>query len=131
MHRGSRELQRVHASLIHELVSILEVVLRIPLLGGLLTTGVVLVAGLPCTTAEEAKAIAESGTLGEAVTVRRIEQSDGTPGWEVLVHMPGKKQGWRCCIDQDMGKLRWKEAIPNPPSKVGCRHGDQSGHPRT
>lgn len=84
------------------------------------TCCLVLVAEIPCTTPEAAKAVAECETLGEAVTVRRIEQTDGTRGWEVLVRMPGKKNGWRCTIDWDLGKLRCKEAIPNPPSKVHC-----------
>jgi hypothetical protein len=84
----------------------------------LLVTGIAMIAGVPCTTAEEAKAVAECETLGEAVTARRIEQSDGTPGWEILVHMPGKKHGWRCIVDGDLGKVRKKEPIRNPPSKV-------------
>lgn len=84
------------------------------------TSYLILVAEIPCTTPEEAKAVAECETLGEAVTVRRIEQSDGTKGWEVLVHMPGRNYGWRCTIDLALGKLRTKEAIPNPPSKVRC-----------
>lgn len=93
--------------------------------GLLVSTGLSLVAEIPCTTPEEAKAIAECDTLGEAVTARRIEQNDGTKGWEVMVHMPGKDKGdkgWRCIIDWDLGKVRLKEAIPNPPSKVHCPH---------
>ena len=42
----------------------------------------------------------------------------GFGGWEVLVHMPGKEQGWRVVINWDDGKVLGKEAIPNPPSKV-------------
>jgi len=71
----------------------------------------------PCDTAEDARALAESETLGEAVTTRRIIQTDGTKGWEVLVHMPGLAKGWRVIIDRDLAKVRWKEAIWNPPSR--------------
>ncbi len=71
----------------------------------------------PCDNAEDARALAESETLGEAVTTRRIIQTDGTKGWEVLVHMPGRAQGWRVIIDRDLAKVRWKEAIRNPPSR--------------
>ena len=73
---------------------------------------------------ETAKGVAEAETFGEAVTARRIEMS-GTAakdprggGIEVLVHMPKAKKGWRCLIDANTMKLRSKEAIPNPPSKV-------------
>ncbi|BDU73895.1 hypothetical protein [Mesoterricola silvestris] len=79
-----------------------------------------LVLETPCTTLEEAKAVAECDTLGEAVTARKTLQTDGTKGWEVLVHMPGKKRGWRCIIDWDLGKVRLKDSIPNPPSRTHC-----------
>jgi hypothetical protein len=77
---------------------------------------------IPCTTADDAKAIAECETLGEAVTARQVDQSDGSKGWVVLVHMPGKRKGWRVMIDWELGKMRWKEAIDNPPSKVNSHH---------
>lgn len=95
--------------------------MRRPLSAALCALGSVCMAHTsqePCRTPGEAKAIAESETLGEAVTVRRIIQSDGTPGWEVLVHMTGRAKGWRCVVDQDLAKVRWKEAIPNPPSRI-------------
>jgi hypothetical protein len=71
-------------------------------------------------TADEAKAIAESETLGEAVTAHPVRQhhSGGFPPWLVLVHMPGQDHGWRCIISRDTGKLLKKERIANPPSKV-------------
>ncbi|NTV74804.1 MAG: hypothetical protein HGA66_11420 [Holophaga sp.] len=73
------------------------------LLPGLLccigTVGMATTSWEPCRTPSEARAIAESETLGEAVTVRRILQSDGTRGWEVLVHMAGRARGWRCMVD--------------------------------
>lgn len=72
---------------------------------------------------EDAKAVAEVETGGEAVSARWIElggtcSPDGLGGIEVLVHMEGRAQGWRCVIDGDNLKLRRKEAIPNPSSKV-------------
>jgi len=73
---------------------------------------------IPCTTPGQAKALAERETLGEAVTVVPVLLPDGSKGWEVLVHRPGRKSGRRCIIDQDMGKVRWVEKIKNPPSKV-------------
>ena len=79
----------------------------------------VLAAQIPCVTPEDAKAAAEAETLGEAVTARHISLNRaGFGGWEVLVHMPGKEQGWRVVINWDDGKVLGKEAIPNPPSKV-------------
>lgn len=70
-----------------------------------------------------AKGVAEAETGGEAVTVRRVAMNgtaspDGLGGIEVLVHMPNAKTGWRCLIDSNNMKLRSKEPIPNPPSKV-------------
>ncbi len=72
---------------------------------------------------EDAKAVAEVETGGEAVSARRIAMGgthspDGLGGIEVLVHMEGQVKGWRCLIDSNNMKLRRKEAIPNPPSKV-------------
>jgi hypothetical protein len=77
-------------------------------------------ATTPCLTAEEAKAIAENATLGEAVSAHRVHhpQTAGFPPWLVLVHMPGQDYGWRCIISRDNGKLLRKQRIPNPPSKV-------------
>ena len=75
----------------------------------------------PCRTSDEAKAIAECATLGEAVTVLGIVQTDGTKGWEVLVHMPKKEKGYRCIIDWDLAKVRYQETIQNPPSRR-CSH---------
>lgn len=77
------------------------------------------IATTPCLTPEEAKAIAENETLGEAVSAHRLrEHHNGFPPWVVLVHMQGQDQGWRCIISRDTGKLLKKERIPNPPSKV-------------
>jgi hypothetical protein len=72
---------------------------------------------------EEAKGVAEVETGGEAVAARWVSlggtySSDGLGGIEVLVHMSGKTKGWRCIIDSNNMKLRRKEAIPNPASKV-------------
>jgi len=77
-------------------------------------------ATTPCLTPEEAKAIAESETMGEAVTAHpvRHDRSGGFPPWLVLVHMPGQDYGWRCIISRDTGKVLKKERVPNPPSKV-------------
>ena len=72
---------------------------------------------------KEAMGVAEAETGGEAVTVRRISMNgtaspDGLGGIEVLVHMKHGKHGWRCLIDGNNMKLRSKETISNPPSKV-------------
>ena len=71
-----------------------------------------------------ARALAEAETGGKAVAARRVflngtHVRDGLPGGiEVLVRMPGARDGWRCLIDGDTLKLRRKEPIPNPPGKV-------------
>jgi hypothetical protein len=70
----------------------------------------------PCATSDHAKALAEVETRGEAVTALPVEH-DGVPGWIVDVHMPGKDKGWRVLIDRELAKVRWKDAIDNPPSK--------------
>ena len=71
-----------------------------------------------CRSGKEARAIAELDTHGEAVTHHHVIQTDGTPGWVVLVHMPGKEKGWKCMVDVDTARVRWKEAIRNPHSRV-------------
>jgi hypothetical protein len=70
-----------------------------------------------------AMGVAEAETGGEAVAVRRVAMNgtsspDGLGGIEVLVHMPEPMKGWRCLIDSNNMKLRSKEQIPNPASKV-------------
>ncbi len=76
-------------------------------------------ATTPCLTPEQAKAVAESATLGEAVSARRIvTHTAGFGEWEVLVHLPEGDHGWRCVISRDSGKLLKQERIKNPPSKV-------------
>ena len=72
---------------------------------------------------EEAKGVAEVETGGEAVAARWVSlggtySSDGLGGIEVLVHMPRSSHGWRCIIDSNNMKLRRKETIHNPASKV-------------
>jgi hypothetical protein len=77
------------------------------------------VATTPCLTPEAAMAVAESATLGEAVSAHRIvTHTAGFGEWAVLVHMPGEDQGWRCVISRDSGKVLRKKRIQNPPSKV-------------
>lgn len=76
------------------------------------------VAVAPCTTADQAKAIAEIETGGEAVTALEIITHDASQGWLVDVHMPGETRGWRCTVDRDLAKVRYKEAIKNPPSRI-------------
>ncbi|HLO66051.1 MAG TPA: hypothetical protein VK188_03460 [Holophaga sp.] len=68
----------------------------------------------PCTTPEYAKTLAEVDTGREAVVALPIIQTDGTKGWLVEVHMPGKEKGWRCIIDCDLAKARSRDPIPNP-----------------
>lgn len=76
-------------------------------------------ATTPCLTPEAAMAVAQSETLGEAVSARPVRlHTAGFGGWEVLVHMSGQDQGWRCIISRDSGRLLKKTRIPNPPSKV-------------
>jgi len=90
----------------------------LPLL--LCSIGGVVAAITPCTSAAEAKAVAESETMGEAVSAHRDQHHHraGFAPWVVRVHMPGQDQGWRCIIAWDTGKLLEKKAIPNPPSKL-------------
>jgi hypothetical protein len=73
--------------------------------------------------AKEAMGVAEVETGGEAVSVRRVAMNgtvahDGKGGFEVLVRMPMAKRGWRCLIDGNTMRLRSRESIPNPGSKV-------------
>ena len=76
-------------------------------------------ATTPCLSPEEAMAVAETATLGEAVTARRIvTHTAGFGEWEVLVHMPNESHGWRCIISRDSGKVLKQQRIKNPPSKV-------------
>jgi len=76
-------------------------------------------ATTPCLTAEAAKAVAESVTLGEAVTARQVNlHRAGFPSWEVLVHRQGKKKGLRLIIDQATRKVLKRELVRNPPSKL-------------
>jgi hypothetical protein len=89
--------------------------MRIP--ATIIVCAATLAADIPCATAKEAKAIAEVETLGEAVAARPVRLGDGSLGWEVVVHMPGRKKGWRCCIARNNGQLRWKAEIDNPASK--------------
>ena len=90
---------------------------RVPAL--VCAAGWVVAAATPCLTPEAAKAVAEHATLGEAVTAIQIaNHTAGFGAWEVLVHMPGEDQGWRCVISRDSGKLLKKQRIQNPPSKV-------------
>jgi hypothetical protein len=64
-------------------------------------------------------AVAEHATLGEAVTAIQIStHTAGFGAWEVLVHMSGEDQGWRCVISRDSGKVLKKQRIQNPPSEV-------------
>ena len=72
---------------------------------------------------KDAMGVAEAETGGEAVTVRRVSMNgtispDGLGGIEVLVHMDQGQHGWRCLIDSNTMRLRSKERIANPPSKV-------------
>lgn len=72
---------------------------------------------------QAAMGVAEVETLGEAVSARRVAMNgtasfDGFGGVEVLVHMPKQEKGWRVFVEICGMKLRRKEPIPNPPSKV-------------
>lgn len=92
----------------------MKLILSAPILAGC-----ALLAGTnPCLDPEAAKAVAECETLGEAVSARLVKGGAGFGRWEVLVHMPGAEQGWRCFIRRDTSILEGKERIPNPPSKV-------------
>jgi hypothetical protein len=68
----------------------------------------------PVNTPREAKAIAEHETGGIAVSARRIPLNGATGGWEVDLHMPGEKRGWRCIVDNDTHAVFTKTWIPNP-----------------
>ena len=68
----------------------------------------------PVTTAREARTIAEKNTGGVAVSARTIPLNGATGGWEVEVHMPGEKLGWRCIVDSDTHMVHDKSRIPNP-----------------
>lgn len=69
----------------------------------------------PVRSAGEAKAIAERETGGIAVGARRTNLNGSTCGWEVDIHLPGEKQGWRCLVDCDTHSVHTKDRIPNPP----------------
>ncbi len=69
----------------------------------------------PIRSASEAKAIAERETGGIATSARRTNLNGSTCGWEVDVHMPNEKQGWRCIVDCDTHSVHTKDRIPNPP----------------
>ncbi len=69
----------------------------------------------PVRKASEAKAIAEQETGGVAVSARRTSLNGSSCGWEVDVHMPSEKQGWRCLVDCDTHTVHSKDRIPNPP----------------
>lgn len=69
----------------------------------------------PVSTSKEAKAIAERETGGKAVSAQRIPLNGASGGWEVDVHMPKEKQGWRCIIDADTHMVHRKTHIDNPP----------------
>jgi hypothetical protein len=64
--------------------------------------------------AREARAIAEHETSGIAVSARRVHLNGATGGWEVDLHMPGEKRGWRCVVDSDTHMVFTKTRIPNP-----------------
>ena len=83
-----------------------------------LSACITLQASYPCLNGKSAKRIAELATGGEAVRAQKVPHNGSIHAWEVLVHMPGKEQGWRVVINWDDGKVLGKEAIPNPPSKV-------------
>lgn len=68
----------------------------------------------PLVNMKEAKAIAARDTGGTAVSAREIPLNAASGGWEVDVHMPKEKQGWRCVIDDDTRMVRTKTRIPNP-----------------
>jgi hypothetical protein len=63
-----------------------------------------------------ARQTAEAHTGGQAVSMQRIRINGSTVwGFEVKVHMPGRKEGWRCLVDMDNPpKVYTKYAIPNP-----------------
>jgi hypothetical protein len=65
-----------------------------------------------------ARQLVESRTGGLCVSLRRASINGSTrPGFEALVHMPGKQKGWRCLVDLDMpAKVYRTEEIPNPPA---------------
>jgi len=77
--------------------------------------------GGPVRTAQEARAIAERETGGQAVQVRRIPLNGASGGWEVEVRMPGEDRGWRCIVDADTHMVYTKTRIPNPAGKVRKR----------
>ena len=65
-------------------------------------------------TSTQAKAVAEHDTGGIAVSARRVHLNGATGGWEVDLHMPGEKRGWRCVVDSDTHGVYTKTRIPNP-----------------
>lgn len=75
--------------------------------------------GGPLVNMKEAKAIAARDTGGTAVSAREIPLNAASGGWEVDVHMPKEKQGWRCVIDDDTRMVRTKTRIPNPELSQG------------
>lgn len=70
--------------------------------------------GGPLVDMKQAKSIAARDTGGTAVSAREIQLNAASGGWEVDVHMPNEKQGWRCVIDDDTRMVRTKTRIPNP-----------------
>ena len=68
----------------------------------------------PVNSPSQAKAIAEHDTGGIAVSARRIHLNGATGGWEVDLHLPGEKRGWRCVVDSDTHTVYTKTRIPNP-----------------
>lgn len=100
--------------------------MRLPLPALAWALAAVLPASEACTTADQARLVAEMKTRGQAVKVHRVLQADGTPGWVVLVRQPAKpgkggrlvpaRHGWKLSIDRDLGKVRQKVKIPNPPA---------------
>lgn len=83
----------------------------------MLTAFVALQANYPCVSGKSAKRIAEHATGGEAVWVQKIPMNGTFFAWEVLVHMPGEKHGWRITIDRDTSRILKKSPIENPASK--------------
>lgn len=85
-------------------------------------------AHAPCTTVAEAKSVAEFETQGEAVFTRFVPMNASFGKWEVLVHMEGKRRGWRLFIDRDNSKVLEKHRVANPPS-LRAKHQAKSSGP--
>jgi len=65
-------------------------------------------------TQDDAMAVAEAETGGEALSAHRIDLNAATGGYEVMVRMPEKERGYRVVIDVDTRRVRDTYAIPNP-----------------